>query len=75
MRLILTILAGLVILAGSVQGMRIPFRNIDDLLEVAAYDDDFLQYLLQQESKTAADSNGYANYCITEIILLCFCLQ
>lgn len=71
MRLILTVLAGLVILAGTVQGMRIPFRNLDDMLEAAAYDEDFLQYLLQQESETEAD-NGYANYCIAGNLKIMF---
>ena len=57
MRLLLSILAGLLILAGSMRGMRIPLRNID--VEAAESDviDDFLQYLLQQEP----NADGYAD--------------
>ena len=56
MRLILSILAGLLILTGSVRGMRLPFNEyIDVLLEGTASVKELLQYLQQQD-------NGYANY-------------
>jgi hypothetical protein len=58
MRLILSILAGLALLAGTVharaRGMRIPYNRIDALLGAAVSDDEFLQYLLQEELKTKA---------------------
>ncbi len=58
MRLILSILAGLVLLAGTVhaRSMRIPLNRIDALLEAAVSDDEFLQYLLQEELKTKAEN-------------------
>lgn len=56
MRLILSILAGLLIVTGSVRGMRIPFNEyIEALSEGAVSEEELLQYLQQQD-------NGYANY-------------
>ncbi len=58
MHLALSILAGLVLLAGTMhaRGMRIPLNRIDALLEAAVSDDEFLQYLLQQELKIQAEN-------------------
>lgn len=49
MRLALSILAGLVLLAATVQGRYLPLNRIDALLEEAVAEDEFLQSLLQEE--------------------------
>ena len=54
MHLALSILAGLALLAATVQGRNLPLDRIDALLEEAVAEDEFLRYLLEEELKTKA---------------------
>ena len=56
MRLVLSILAGLALLAATVQGWKLPLDRIDAQLEEAVAEDEFLHYLLQEELKTKAEN-------------------
>ena len=61
MYLIFSVLAGLVLLTGTTQGMRIPYNNMDTLLEADVSDDNYLRYLLRQEeqkTESIASSDG-----------------
>ena len=58
---IFSILAGLVLLTGTTQGMRISYSNMDAQLEVAVSDDNYLQYPFRQEkqkTESIASDNG-----------------
>ena len=58
---IFSILAGLVLLTGTTQGMHISYSNMDAQLEAAVSDDNYLQYPLRQEeqkTESIASDNG-----------------